>query len=190
MDGWVDKIWVTLTLWSNYMFTFFKQKWQSEKYLVQSSSPSSAKNPVLFLSISHIYFTILFSIFLSCWHKVQPFIDTQQDFSVVCMLILFIDFHCPFLQKERVEKPQILNIYISDTGLCVFFKEFYIWRFVRWVGGLNNTSTIPNHFVYISFFSLISSFVEKNMNMDGTPYILNHRKPPIWEVSFSQIIGI
>ena len=157
-------------------------------------------SPVIFTLLSQKssfvskHFTYIFHNFilefLSCWHKVQPFIDTQQDFSVVCMLILFIDFHCPFLQKERVEKPQILNIYISDTGLCVFFKEFYIWRFVRWVGGLNNTSTIPNHFVYISFFSLISSFVEKNMNMDGTPYILNHRKPPIWEVSFSQIIGI
>ena len=51
MGGW------TLLLWSNYMFTFFKQKQQSEKYLVQPT----------------------------CWHmtpKVQHFIDMQQDFVV------------------------------------------------------------------------------------------------------------
>ena len=41
IGGWVNKIWVT---WSNYMFTFFKQEQQSEKYLVQ---PPSAKDLVL-----------------------------------------------------------------------------------------------------------------------------------------------
>ena len=79
-------------------------------------------SPVIFTLLSQKssfvskHFTYIFHNFilefLSCWHKVQHFIDTQQDFLVVCMLILFIDFHCPFLQKERVEKPQILNIYI------------------------------------------------------------------------------
>ena len=74
--------------------------------------------------------------------KVQHFIDTQQDFFVVCMLIWFIDFHCPLKkkaeQKERVEKPQILNI--RNRIMCVFFnKGFFTFdvMLVRWVGRLN-----------------------------------------------------
>ena len=58
--------------------------------------------------------------------KVQHFIDMQQDFFAVCMLIGFIAFHSvnqkkKAEQKERVEKPQILNIYISGARLCVYF---------------------------------------------------------------------
>ena len=67
LGGWVDKIWVTLMLWPNYMLTFFEQKWQLEKYLVQ---PPSAKNPVLFLTVSHI---------LRCYSRISTMVVLAHD---------------------------------------------------------------------------------------------------------------
>ena len=53
------------------------------------------------------------------------------------MLIWLIGFHCPFKkkpgQKERVEKPQILNI---GTGLCEYYLRDFTFDVVLggWVG--------------------------------------------------------
>ena len=102
---------------------------QSEKYLVQ---PPSAKNPVLLLTVSHIlrcYSQI--SIMLAHSPKNSTFHRQATGFFfVVCRLIWFISL-LPILkgreQKEKLEKPQILNVYIAGTRLCVYFlKLFYL----------------------------------------------------------------
>ena len=89
------------------------------RYLVQ---PPSAKNPVLFLTVSHI---------LQCYSQIS-IMDRieQQDFFVVCMVIWLIGFHFPFKKKGRAEgkgsKASNFEYNIRYRIMCVFFKGFYL----------------------------------------------------------------
>ena len=107
-----------------------------------------------FLTVSHIS---------RCYSRISIMLAHDPKSSTLCMYVCWFSslILTVYLKKRQSRRKGLKSlkswIYISGIYwiMCVFFKGFYLWHYVRWVGGLNT---------WLQF-----DVLRCQINMDGAP---------------------